>query len=275
MILSVGDPPEAYFATEGHSFVSKMSSCYAPPMQIVVLSDIHANYEALTSVLHDIAQSFPDVSEIISLGDIVGYGPDPDLCVKTVQEHGIISVAGNHELGVGRSKYRSCFNKQSVEVVDKTAQLLSEESLDYLRSLPLVLTLHGALFVHGLPPRSAFQYIWELDDERVLLKFSRFPEQIAFLGHTHELGLVSAANGSVVRSDLKEGTHLLDFTSRYMVNAGAVGQPRDGDPRAKYLVWDTETHELIVRCVAYDPTETVAKMREIGMPERYARRLLP
>lgn len=244
-------------------------------MRIVVLSDIHANYEALTSVLHDIAHTFPDVSEIISLGDIVGYGPDPELCVATVRERGIISVAGNHELGVGRSKYRSCFNKQSVEVVDKTAALLSDQSIDYLRTLPLVLSLHGSLFVHGLPPRSAFQYIWELDDERVLLKFSRFSEQIAFLGHTHELGLVRAADGEVERSDLNEGTYTLDFTSRYMINAGAVGQPRDGDPRAKYLVWDTETHELIVRCVTYDPTETVAKMKERGLPERYARRLLP
>ncbi|MEZ0576034.1 metallophosphoesterase [Halodesulfovibrio aestuarii] len=244
-------------------------------MRIVILSDIHANYEALTSVLHDIKLSFPDVSEIISLGDIVGYGPDPELCVKTVQEHGIISVAGNHELGVGRSKYRSCFNRQSVEAVDKTSHMLSDTSLKYLRSLPLVLSLHGALFVHGLPPRSAFQYIWELNDERVLLKFSRFPEQIAFLGHTHELGLVRAVGDTVERSDLHEGTYTLDFTSRYMVNAGAVGQPRDGDPRAKYLVWDIESHELIVRCVAYDPTETIAKMKERGLPERYARRLLP
>ncbi|MCT4535614.1 metallophosphoesterase family protein [Halodesulfovibrio sp.] len=244
-------------------------------MRIAVLSDIHANYEALTHVLHDITHSFPDVSEIISLGDIVGYGPDPELCVKAVQERGIISVAGNHELGVGRSKYRSCFNKQSIEVVDKTALMLSEQSLQYLRSLPLVLSLHGALFVHGLPPRSAFQYIWELDDERVLLKFSRFPEQIAFLGHTHELGLVRAANGVVERCDLHEGEYTLDFISRYMVNAGAVGQPRDGDPRAKYLVWDTESHELIVRCVAYDPAETVAKMKARGLPERYARRLMP
>lgn len=244
-------------------------------MRIVVLSDIHANYEALTSVLHDITQFFPDVSEIISLGDIVGYGPDPELCVKMVQEHGIISVAGNHELGVGRSKYRSCFNKQAAEVVEKTSRMLSSTSLEYLRSLPLALSLHGALFVHGLPPRSAFQYIWELNDERVLLKFSRFPEQIAFLGHTHELGLVRAVDGAVERSGLPEGSYTLDFTSRYMVNAGAVGQPRDSDPRAKYLVWDTESHELIVRCVAYDPTETIIKMKERGLPERYARRLLP
>lgn len=256
-------------------FVSKITSCYASAMRIVVLSDIHANYEALVSVLSDIEREFPDVSEIISLGDIVGYGPDPELCVKKVQEHGIISVAGNHELGVGRSKYRSCFNKQSIEVVDKTALMLSEESLNYLRSLPLVIQRHGALFVHGLPPRSAFQYIWELDDERVLLKFSRFTEQVAFLGHTHELGLVRAADGLVERSGLPEGTHNLDFSSRYMVNAGAVGQPRDGDPRAKYLVWDTDSHELVVRCVRYDAAETVAKMKALGLPERYARRLLP
>ncbi|SIO09054.1 metallophosphoesterase family protein [Halodesulfovibrio marinisediminis] len=243
-------------------------------MRIVILSDIHANYEALISVLHDIARTFPDVSEIISLGDIVGYGPDPELCVKTVQEHGILSVAGNHELGVGRKKYRSCFNKQAAEVVDKTAQMLSEASLEYLRSLPLVLSRHGSLFVHGLPPRSAFQYVWELNKERVLLKFSRFSEQIAFMGHTHELGLIRCSDGEVEWSDLKEGKYSLDFISRYMVNAGAVGQPRDRDPRAKYLVWDTETHELIVRCVAYDPTETIAKMKERGLPERYAMRLL-
>ena len=243
-------------------------------MRIVVLSDIHANYEALTEVLSDIKKHFSDVTEIISLGDIVGYGPDPELCVQAVQEHGIISVAGNHELGVGRSRYRSCFNRQSVEVVEQTCQMLSNESIEYLRSLPLVLSRHDALFVHGLPPRSAFQYIWELDDERIIQRFSRFSEQIAFIGHTHELGLVRSLEGAVERCDLTEGSHQLDFASRYMINAGAVGQPRDGDPRAKYLVWDIDTHELIVRCVAYDPTETIAKMRTRSLPERYARRLL-
>lgn len=243
-------------------------------MRIVVLSDIHANYEALTAVLGDVKKHFSDADEIISLGDIVGYGPDPELCVQAVQEHGIISVAGNHELGVGRSRYRSCFNRQSVEVVELTCQMLSDESIQYLRSLPLVLSLHGALFVHGLPPRSAFQYIWELDDERIIQRFSRFSEQVAFIGHTHELGLVRSSDGIVERLDLTEGSYQLDFTSRYMVNAGAVGQPRDGDPRAKYLVWDIDTHELVVRCVAYDPSETIAKMRERSLPERYARRLL-
>ena len=83
-----------------------------------------------------------------------------------------------------------------------------------------------------------------------------------------------SSGGIVERLDLTEGSHQLDFSSRYMVNAGAVGQPRDGDPRAKYLVSDIDTHELVVRCVAYDPSETVAKMRERSLPERYARRLL-
>ncbi|MCG8532477.1 MAG: metallophosphatase family protein [Desulfovibrionales bacterium] len=250
-------------------------SCYALMMQVAILSDIHGNYEAFSSVLEDMDTYFPDVADIISLGDIVGYGPNPEECVRLLRKRGICSVAGNHELGVGRTKYRACFNAQSLEVVRLTHDLLSQGSVEFLRTLPLVLSRHGSLFVHGLPPRSAFQYLWELDDEKIIQKFTRFLEQIAFVGHTHNLGVVKYADGVVSRQKLPEGFHRLDTTSRYMVNVGAVGQPRDGDPRAKYLVWETRTHELVVRYVPYDIAETVRKMLELGIPQRYADRLLP
>ncbi len=243
-------------------------------MRIAVLSDIHGNLEALHSVLADMdAQALPP-AEIISLGDNLGYGPDPEACVQLVRSRGILSVMGNHELGVARSKYRRWFNSQSREALQRTCELVSEETVAFVGALPHVLSRHDALFVHGLPPDSVLKYLYELDMEQLNVLFDTYPEPVAFVGHTHELELISRDAQGVVRAALGCGVHQLDRARRYLINIGAVGQPRDGDKRAKYVLWDTESWTLEVRFVDYDVQTTVRKFKEAGMPMRYAERLL-
>ncbi|GFM32578.1 metallophosphoesterase [Desulfovibrio subterraneus] len=243
-------------------------------MVIAVLSDIHGNLEAFQSVLADMDAQVPPPAEILSLGDNLGYGPDPEACVQLVRERGIHSVMGNHELGVARSKYRSWFNSQSREALQRTCELVSPETVDYIAGLPMALSKHDALFVHGLPPDSALKYLYELDSKQIQALFGTFNESIAFIGHTHELELVELEPDGIFRRPLVEGLHCLDRNTRYIVNIGAVGQPRDGDRRAKYVLWDTETWELQVRFIKYDVQTTVKKFKEAGMPQRYAERLL-
>ncbi|UZP66130.1 metallophosphatase family protein [Desulfovibrio mangrovi] len=243
-------------------------------MQIAVLSDIHGNLEAFQSVLADMKQQVPPPAEIISLGDNLGYGPDPEACVRLVRELGVLSVMGNHELGVTRSKCRNWFNPQSREALQRTCELVSEEVVEYIAGFPMSLSRHGALFVHGLPPDSALKYLYEQGTKQVAELFDAFAEPLAFIGHTHELELVEMKAGRIIRGPLAEGVHYLDRSKRYLINIGAVGQPRDGDRRAKYVLWDTETWELQVRFVEYDVQTTVRKFKEVGMPFRYAERLL-
>lgn len=249
-------------------------SCYRARMRIAVLSDIHGNLEAFISVLNDMDSLVPPPAEIISLGDNLGYGPDPEACVALVRERGILSVMGNHELGVARSRYRRWFNSQSREALQRTCELVSPETVEYVGGLPQFLSRHGALFVHGLPPDSVLKYLYELDTEQLQALFGTFAEPVAFIGHTHELELICHTGAEVQREPLGMGVHQLDKAHRYLINIGAVGQPRDGDRRAKYVVWDTEAWTLDVRFVSYDVETTVRKFKEAGMPLRYAERLL-
>jgi predicted phosphodiesterase len=243
-------------------------------MQIAVLSDIHANLEAFRRVLEDIDSQHPGVDEIISLGDVLGYGPEPEACINLVRSTGIISVKGNHELAVAQSKYRKWFNPQARQAVIRTCELVSDQTVTYIKEMPLYLIRHGCLFVHGLPPRSAFRYLFEIEDSGLENLFSRFSQSVAFIGHTHDLELVGWDGRRAKRNPLGSGCHLLDRARRHLINIGAVGQPRDGDNRAKYVLWDTDTWALTVRFVPYNIEATIAGIKAAGMPEQYARRLL-
>ena len=243
-------------------------------MQLAVLSDIHANLEAFHRVLKDIDSRCPGVDEIISLGDTLGYGPAPEACMALLRKRDIVSVQGNHELAVVQAKYRQWFNPLSREALHRTCELVSGETVAYIRELPRFLIRHGCLFVHGLPPDSAFRYLYEIKEDDLADLFSRFSEAVAFVGHTHELERISWDGRRARRHTLEQGQHVMDRSRRHIINIGAVGQPRDGDNRAKYVLWDTETWDLTVRFVAYDIEAAMAGFKPAGMPDQYARRLL-
>lgn len=243
-------------------------------MRLAILSDIHGNLEALEAVLADLEGQ--GVDRTACLGDLVGYGPDPEAVVSLARERGWACVLGNHELGLTDVRQRRWFNPPTRESLRVTRGLLGQASLAWLGGLPRWLALEGCRLVHGFPPDSVVTYLFEVGDEQLRVEMARLAEEVCFVGHTHLLELVSlepGAGGGLRREALKEGTVALAAGARHLVNAGAVGQPRDGDKRAKYVIWDDRTRELTVRCLAYDAAATAAKILARGLPEINARRL--
>ncbi len=241
-------------------------------MKLAIISDIHSNLEAFLKVLEDIdAQGATD---IICLGDSIGYGPDPESVVALLHRRNIPQVVGNHEAAVIRRADRYWFNPVAQKALKKTTKLLSKETEDYIRSLPLFLKRFGSYFVHGSPPDSYRTYLFEYEDEQLPGLFDAFDTPLCFVGHTHELAIISTRGEGFYRRELQHEKLVLDPDERHVINAGSVGQPRDGDNRAKYVLWNSDSRLLEVRYVDYDRETTARKIRELGMPEQYANRLL-
>lgn len=238
-------------------------------MLVAILSDIHGNLEALTAVWADMAGFAVD--EVVCLGDMVGYGPNPDEVLLSVRERGARCCLGNHELGIASPIERSWFNPTARKGLGLTARLISRENRAFIADLPRCLLLAGARFVHGFPPDSVTTYLYQAGEDRLATWFGR-NEPLTFVGHTHELALVGWDGGETKRSELGQGRFAL-VGGPCIVNAGSVGQPRDGNNNAKYLLWDTDGATFEVRFVPYDIAATVEKIRARGFPEYYGTRL--
>lgn len=240
-------------------------------MRVAVLSDIHGNYEALQAAVTDLDSQKPD--RVICLGDMIGYGPDPGRVVQLVRQRGFECLVGNHEAGVRHEKYRSWMNFQAVENNRETEGLLSAEDIHYLGTLPDNIVIDNMLFVHGFPPRSFLTYLRNCSDKVIRQLFAIQPYQFYFVGHTHTLSLVCGQDDAVDRMKLECGQCQLDSGKKYIVNCGSVGQPRDRDNRAKYILFDTATCILDVVALSYDYEKTIRKIEKLGFPAIYGSRL--
>lgn len=240
-------------------------------MRLAVLSDIHANLEAFEQVLADIDRS--DVDAIVSLGDNIGYGPDPNAVIGLLQERRIPSVLGNHELAVLSARHLNWFNPLARRSVLWTIDMLSLPSRAFVSRLPGALVLHGCQFVHGFPPRSIATYLFQVSPQRILNVFRRLTVPLCFIGHTHNLERLEYDGQDVSRNPLAAGSIPLSLEHRHILNIGAVGQPRDGDNSAKYVIWDSLEKILTVRYVPYDIASVVRKIKAAGLPESHADRL--
>ncbi|MFO7816276.1 MAG: metallophosphoesterase family protein [Desulfovibrionales bacterium] len=237
---------------------------------IAVISDVHANLEALEAVWTDIQKHMPD--RVICLGDIVGYGPDPEEVIRFFMQRNIPTVSGNHELGVAGKTDLHDFNPFGLQAIEISKSLLSEECKKYLAALPQSIHEGELCFVHGFPPDSAHTYLFEADSYMLKKAFEKNPFSHCFVGHTHELELVGLEGDNLARLPLQKGKTSLE-KGRYIINCGSVGQPRDGDNRAKYVLFNRQTKDLEVRFVPYDNAATIKKLLTRGFPETYARRL--
>ena len=240
-------------------------------MRIAVISDIHGNLEALNQVLVDLDGA--NIHRVICLGDSLGYGPEPEAVVNTIRAREIPAVLGNHELAMLDPAYCKRLNPATRESVRITRTLISESTSDYCRSLPKVLEQEGALFVHGSPPDSVTRYLFRPSTTLLGKLFASFSERFCFVGHTHDLGLFVADGPYRIRIELCKGRHPLNHGRRYIVNVGSVGQPRDGNNNAKYVIWDQEAEDLEVRFVPYDIKSTADRIIALGFPEFNATRL--
>lgn len=240
-------------------------------MKIAILSDIHGNFEALKSVYADIEQN--DVDYLVCLGDMVGYGPEPEAVVNFMGEKGIAGVMGNHELATLEDARLEEMSDDARASILITRTLVSDSTLALIKKLPRYRILEDMRFVHGMPPDSATTYLNWVGDGEIAERMKAVPQRTIFVGHTHRpIGYSLDAIGLDVMV-LQAGKTRLRSYSRHLVNVGSVGQPRDGDDRAKYVIYDTEADEVDLRYVAYDVRKTADRIVALGFPKYNAQRL--
>jgi diadenosine tetraphosphatase ApaH/serine/threonine PP2A family protein phosphatase len=241
-------------------------------MKIAVISDIHGNMDAFEQVLADIDGQ--GVASIFSLGDNIGYGAESERVVQTLKTRGIPSVLGNHELAANTPGFLGWFNPTARKSLTMTFNMLSADSMAFISSLPDCRVVHDCRLVHGFPPDSPTLYLFQVPPEDKQEAMRDLPERICFVGHTHVLDLLSHDGSTLADVAIKKGANRLNPALHYLVNIGSVGQPRDGDLRAKYVLWDPAENTLDIRCVPYDAQAAAAKIIAAGMPREHARRLL-
>jgi len=239
-------------------------------MRYAILADIHANLDALTAVLGDVEQQ-GGVDEIWCLGDIVGYGPEPSQCIEVLKRCEHVCVAGNHDLAAIGKLDASFFNPLAAAAIAWTAKQLSAADNHYLEHLPLTLEKGDFLLVHGGPAEPALEYIMSTSIANRNLAF--FKSRYCLVGHTHAPALFREQEGSCVPVSFSPAIGLVLGSSRMIINPGAVGQPRDGDPRAAYALYDTEGRIMRLHRVEYDITAVQRKMMKAGLPVGLSSRL--
>jgi diadenosine tetraphosphatase ApaH/serine/threonine PP2A family protein phosphatase len=242
-------------------------------MKVGIISDIHGNLEALGAVERELEAL--GVDEVWCLGDIVGYGPNPNECVTRVQDLCTLSsgelmiVLGNHdEASVGGDI--SFFNPRAQKAALWTRDQLSEENRDFLHSLPFKLERSDALLVHASPYEpDIWHYVMGIHD--AAHAFAHFEHRACFVGHSH-YPLVAELDGSVIR--MVEGAEIeLQPENRYLINVGSVGQPRDRDPRACFVTYEPKKNLATYCRVEYDVSACQEKILHAGLPAMLAERL--
>ena len=237
-------------------------------MRLALISDIHANLEALQSTLADIATR--DIDRIVCLGDIVGYNANPAECIALIRDANALCVAGNHDLAVCGRMPTKHFPAIAARAVTWTQRRLSWRDLQFLAGLPLKAHVYGELVaVHGaLHPQTRCATVRLDSDEKRLLSFQAliadsFGARYCAFGHTHEVGIYEF-RGEAAAPGRDQTTKLRD-DAYYLINPGSVGQPRSADQRASYIVLDLAQREAHVHRVAYDRAATLAATRQAGL----------
>lgn len=230
-------------------------------MRYAILSDVHANLGALRAVLADAADQ---VDAILCLGDVVGYGAEPEGCIELVAERCQVVVAGNHEHAVAGLMALEWFNPYARAAAEWTRERLDDDHRTWLASLPLVREWEEATLVHASPRHpDEWQYVIAAEDG--FRAFASFTTRLCFVGHSHLPGVwVEGSWGR--RHHLGPVDVAIEPGCRYLVNVGSVGQPRDRDARAAWALWDAEAKRIRIRRVPYDVTATRARIVTAGLP---------
>jgi diadenosine tetraphosphatase ApaH/serine/threonine PP2A family protein phosphatase len=241
-------------------------------LRAAVISDIHGNLYALEAVLDALEKDPPD--KIWSLGDTVGYGPRPNRCAALVQERATVSLAGNHDLGVlGANEVASLldFSHDAAAAGRWTQEVLSDEARTYLAGLEPLAKVDGVELFHASPRDPVWDYVLTAEGALDALELTEAP--LVLVGHSH-VALAIGIIGETLDGGLApEGSEVDLAVGRWLLNPGSVGQPRDGDPRAAYLMIDFAAKRAQFRRVPYPVERTQAEIRERNLPEALAERL--
>lgn len=238
-------------------------------MKTALIADVHGNLEALQSVLRSLTAQHVD--RVLFLGDIVGYGANPAECIEAVQKAADVLLAGNHDrAAIGRSAADS-FNPAALAAVRWTETRLEGRHRVLLTGLPLQHATDAFVCVHAAPQNpAAWDYISNEDDAAA--SFAYFEQQICFTAHSHVPRIFTLNRTGRVQSESSTAITLRSGL-RYIINSGSVGQPRDGDPRASYGIYDSVSRSYERFRVAYDIEQAQRKILEAGLPAMLASRL--
>ena len=239
-------------------------------MRALVVSDIHANYTAFEAVLKDA----DDIDAVWCLGDVVGYGPDPNACVELLSEQpNLVCVPGNHDIAAMGKMATESFNGDARLSLLWQQRVLSASSMAFLESLSQLEEPHESVtLVHGSPRDPIWEYM--LNTLTARLNLSEFETDFCFVGHTHVQSMFMLdMEKDRVSLDIPRVGMPISLSGRGILNPGSVGQPRDRDPRAAYAIFDTEAQTWEPQRIEYDIESVQERIREARLPEKHALRL--
>jgi predicted phosphodiesterase len=237
-------------------------------MRVAVISDVHANYHALEAVLHEIDDARVDA--VWCLGDTVGYGPRPNECCDLVKARAGHCLVGNHDLVVLGAISVEEFNDEAAAAAIWTTEVLEPESRAFLSTLKPLGAVEGVDLFHASARDPVWEYVLTEEAAQATLELSDAP--LVLVGHSHVALAIVAGEGRVSGGPAPAGSKVT-LDRRWLLNPGSVGQPRDGDPRAAWLLLDLAERFAAFHRVAYSIERTQAEMRERGLPHGLAARL--
>lgn len=242
-------------------------------MRIAIISDVHSNLEALTSVLKDIRSQRAD--QIWCLGDVVGYNADPDSCCEIIAKTCSITIMGNHDSAAVGNIEPSHFNRVAKEAAMWTRKVLKRSNVKFLKNLKSAVVFNDeVLIVHGAPSDPDRYIISESSAKTELMYMTKnINKTICFFGHTHYPGAYELSVDGVFSGYRGQGTITLAARASYLINPGSTGQPRDGDTRASYVLFDRDKRVVTWRRIPYDIRSCQEKIFNAGLPSFLAERL--
>lgn len=239
-------------------------------MRIAVFSDVHANLEALQETLAFLEKE--KIEKFFIVGDLIGYGANPNECIDLIRQLDCEIVAGNHDYGVLAKTDINLFNAMAKQAIQWTIRQMSQASLDYLSNLQLVQKKDNWCLVHAtLESPASWQYVFDNTD--ALNQFVCFKEWICFIGHSHLPIIFELQEQNQSVNEIRATNYRLKDNCRYLINVGSIGQPRDGDNRACFVIWDKEKSELKYVRLEYNIKSAQEKIIKAGLPEFLALRL--
>ncbi|WKZ37643.1 MAG: metallophosphoesterase family protein [Anaerolineales bacterium] len=239
-------------------------------MRVLVMSDIHANYTALQAVLKEAGA----VDETWCLGDLVGYGPDPNAVVEEVRDiPNLTCLLGNHDVAVTGKMPLETFNGEARRSLEYHEKVLTASNMDFMRALPSKIKVRGeATMAHGSPRDPLWEYI--LNSLSARLNFDHFDTPWCFVGHSHiQCMFARDENNDRVTLEHVKPDKTITLRPKLILNPGSVGQPRDRDPRAAFAIYDSEAQTWTPRRAVYNIAEVQERIREVGLPEKHAVRI--